>query len=211
MNRKWKIAIPIVAGILALGTGLGVVAAKSTDNSAVYQPAANYQTAGTNTALDNTTGLWYCNGVGAMMGYGPGLPVNQQVAALLDMTPAELNAQLSSGKTLAEIASANGVSQEQLMQTLMVRYQEHLRLMEQCGNLTQEQASSLTEQVRERLQTMLNTRLSNDGSGWNYMGGEMGRYYGGDSSEQQPGGDTSPQRGYGGMMGGYGGGMMGNR
>jgi hypothetical protein len=210
MNRKWKIAIPIVAGLLAIGTGIGVVAAKSADHSAVYQPAGNYQTVSTSTVPGNTTGLWYCNGVGAMMGYGAGFPVTQQVAALLGTTTADLAAQLNAGKTLAEIANANGISQDQLIQTLMVRYQEHLRLMEQCGNLTQDQASSLTEQVRERLQTMVTSQLNYDGSGWNYyMGGMVGRYYGGDSSGQQPSGDTLPQRGYGGMMGGYGGGMMG--
>jgi hypothetical protein len=210
MNRKWKIAIPIMAGILAIGTGIGVVAAKSADHSAVYQPAASYQTAGTNTALDNSTGLWYCDGIGAMMGYGAGFLVNQQVEALLGMTTDDLAAQLRSGRTLADIAGANGVSQEQLIQTVMATYENHLSLMVQYGYLTQEQANTLTEQMQERLQAMVTSQLNYDGSGWEYMGGMMGRYYGGDSSGQQPGGDTSPQRGYGGMMGGYGGGMMGS-
>lgn len=210
MNKKWKIAIPIVAGILAIGTGLGVVAAKSTDNGAVYQPAGNYQTLSTSTDSGNATGFWYCNGLGAMMGYGPGFPVTQQVAALLGTTTADLTAQLDSGETLAEIASANGVSQEQLIQTMMATYENHLSIMVQNGYLTQDQASNLTEQVRERLQTMLTSRLNYDGSGWNYMGGMMGRYYGGDSSQQQPDSSSLPQRGYGGMMGGYGGGMMGS-
>ncbi len=206
MNKKWKIVIPIVAGLLAIGTGIGVVAAKSADHSAVYQPAGNYQTASTNNALDNTTGLWYCDGVGAMMGYGAGFPVNQQVAALLGTTTADLAAQLNSGKTLADIASANGISQEQLIQTMMATYENHLSLMVQNGYLSQDQANNLTEQVQERLQTMVTSQLNYDGSGWDYyMGGMMGRYYGGDSSGQQPDGNTLPQRGYGGMMGGYGG------
>jgi len=210
MNRKWKIAIPIVAGLLAIGTGIGVVAAKSADHSAVYQPAAYYQAASTNTALDNSTGLWYCDGVGAMMGYGAGFPVNQQVAALLGTTTADLTAQLNSGKTLAEIASANGISQEQLIQAMMNAYENHLSLMVQSRYMTQEQANGLTEQVRERLQTMVTSQLNYDGSGWDYCpGGMMERYYGGDGSGQQPDGDTLPQGGYGGMMGGYGGGMMG--
>ncbi len=202
MNRKWKIAIPIVAGLLAIGTGLGVVAAKSTDNGAAYQPTANYQTASNSTAPGNMTGLWYCNGLGGMVGYGPGFQVTQQVASLLGMTTADLEAQLNSGKTLADIASAKGISQDQLIQAVMTRHEAHMRLMVQNGYLTQDQANNMTEQVRERLQTMLTTRLNNDGSGWNYMGGMMGRYYGEGNSEQQPGGEPSPQRSYGGMMGG---------
>jgi len=209
MNRKWKIAIPIVAGLLAIGTGIGVVAAKSADHSAVYQPAANYQTASTSTAPGNTTGLWYCSRLGGMMGYGPGIRVTQQVASLLGITNADLQAQLNAGKTLAEIASANGISQEQLIQAVMTRQEAHLRLMVQYGYLTQQQANTMTEQMRERLQTMLTSRLNYDGSGWDYMGSMMGRYSRGNGSQEQPGSNPMPQRGYGGMMGGYGGGMMG--
>jgi hypothetical protein len=210
MDRKWKIAIPVVAGILAIGTGLGVVAAKSTDHSAaVYQPAGNYQTASTSTAPDNTTGLWYCDAVGGMMGYGAGFPVTPQVATLLGTTTADLTAQLNSGKTLAEIASAQGITQDELIQAMMARYEAHLSLMVQYGYLTQDQANSMTEQVQERLQTMVTSQLNYDGSGWNYyIGGMMGRYYGGDDSQQQPGSESVPQPGYGGMMGGYGSGMM---
>jgi len=211
MNRKWKIAIPIVAGLLAIGTGIGVVAAKSADHSAIYQPAGNYQTVSTSAALGNTTGLWYCGGVGGMMGYGAGFPVPPQVATLLGTTTADLEAQLNSGKTLADIASANGISQNQLIQTMMAPYEAHISLMVQYGYLTQDQANNMTEQMQERLQTMVTSQLNYDNSGWGYMGGMMGLYSGGDGSQEQPGSNPVPQRGYGGMMGGYGGGMMGSR
>ncbi len=211
MDRKWKIAIPVIAGLLAIGTGLGVVAAKSTlDQSTAYQPAGNYQ-ADNSAAPGNTTGLWYCDAVGGMMGYGAGFPVTHQVATLLGTTTADLAAQLNSGKTLAEIASAQGISQDELIQAMMAPYEAHLSLMVQYGYLTQDQVNSMIEQMQARLQTMVTSQLNYDGGGWNYyMGGMMGRYYGGDSSPQQPGSDSSPQRGYGGMMGGYSGGMMGS-
>ncbi len=209
MDRKWKIAIPVVAGILAIGTGLGVVAAKSSDNNVAYRPVGTYQTLSTSTDPGNATGLWYCNAVGGMMGYGAGFPVTQQMATMLGTTTADLTAQLKSGKTLAEIASAHGISQGQLIQTMMTPYESHMNLMVQNGYLTQDQANNMIEQMQARLQTMVTSQLNYDGSGWDYMGGMMGRYYGGDSSQQQPGSDSSPQRGYGGMMGGYGSGMMG--
>lgn len=67
MNKKVKIAIPVVAGILAIGTGLGLVAAQNAGQGPAAAPA-KYDAAG---ATEDTGYEWmseYCGEAGGMMG-----------------------------------------------------------------------------------------------------------------------------------------------
>jgi hypothetical protein len=236
MDRKFKIVIPVVAGVLALSTGIGTVAVKAASQNEVGQPsAAAYQTTSQDDTLEETD-PWYCGGYGAMMGYGAGFPVTPRVADLLGTTVADLQAQLDSGKTLADIAGEKGISQDQLIQTITALYRDHLALMVKYGYLNQEAANGLTQQAQERAQTMITSQLNGETDCHDYMGSMMGEYAGGMmysrggrlGSSQQPDNIPAPgpQNGYngygemmggygggynGGMMGGYSGGMMGRR
>ncbi len=62
------------------------------------------------------------------------------LASALKLTPEELNAQLASGKTLAQIAEAQGVNQEQLAQALESAVKAGLDKAVADKVLTQEQA-----------------------------------------------------------------------
>ena len=157
-----------------------------------------------------------------MMGWNRML-LTPQVATLLGTTVSDLEAQLNSGKTLAELAAAKGVSQDQLKQTMLAPANDMLALMLKYGYLTQEQVDSMTQRMQDVVQTMMTAQikdLDNDmrdimqdmmgSNGYGMMGG-----WGNQS--QQPGSSTTPQQtpstaprgGFGGMMGG--GGMMGWR
>ena len=115
MNKKLVIAVSIIAGVLAVSTGVGVAFAKGADQPS--GAAANYASLPANNSA-NSSAVGYCGGPGGMMGWNHML-LTPQVATLLGTTVSDLEAQLTSGKTLAELAAAKGVSQDQLKQTML--------------------------------------------------------------------------------------------
>jgi hypothetical protein len=198
INKKWKIIIPIIAVVLALIAGAGIVAAKSSNTNngiqaGYYAPADNGNTA------DQTINQWYCGGSSQMMGY-----VTPQVASLLGTTTADLTTQINSGKTLSEIANAKGVSNDQLIQTLMGPYLDHMAVNVKYGYLTQAQADIMAQQAQTRLQTVITGKISSSNGFWGNMGDMMKGWFGGTSSSAANSAATGS-----GMMGGSGRGMMG--
>lgn len=201
MNKKLRIVIPVVAGVLAISAGIGVAAAKTSGQNAVYQPFGHYQIISASADTDNTTGPWHC-GFGGMMGYGAGSQVTPPVATLLGTTVADLEIQLNSGKTLADIAGDKGISREQLIQTIIAPYSDHLDIMVKYGYLTREQANNLLQQARERAQaTITSTFQGDDDYGWGHMGGMMNGW---GYAQQQPRTNGAPRSGSGGMMNNWG-------
>ena len=69
------------------------------------------------------------------------------LAEALNLTPEELNAQLESGQTLVQIAEAQGVSQEQLTDTLEKSVKAGLEQAVADGVLTQSQAEAMLEHM----------------------------------------------------------------
>ncbi|MBU2609273.1 MAG: hypothetical protein KKF26_08150 [Chloroflexi bacterium] len=127
-------------------------------------------------------------------------PTLVRVAEALGLTPEELNTDLQTGETLAEIARDQNVPEDTVIAAIIAPYAEQLKLQVRYGYLTQEQADALLETAREHASSLLEQNLSSTGENadwWQemegYCGSTMGNY--GDST------------GYGGMMGG---GMMGN-
>jgi hypothetical protein len=183
VNKKLVIAVPLIAGVLAISTGVGVAFAKNADQAATQ---ANYAAAPAgNPGTSNQVG--YCGGYGGRMAWNGGL-ISQQVADLLGTTVADLQSQLDSGKTLAELAAAKGVSQDQLLQTMLAFFDDQMTLMQKYGYLDQDQITSMTEQMKTRLQAVINGQAADYSNGmWDYMDDMMGG------------------NGYGyGMMGGWG-------
>ena len=220
MNRKLVISVPIVAGVLALSTGVGVAFAKGADQSSAA--TANYAALPANSSA-NSNAVGYCGGFGGMMGLNR-MVLTPQVAALLGTTVADLEAQLSSGKTLAELAAAKGVSQDVLKQTMLAPAKDMMALMLKYGYLTQEQIDSMTQRMQTVVQSMMTAQirdLDNDmwdimrdmmgSNGYGMMGGwnNQSQQSGSSAAGQQPAPSTAPRGGFGGMMGG--GGMMGWR
>lgn len=210
MNKKLMIAIPVAAGVLAIATGVGIASAKGVDQTS-NRNIANYAAAPDTTNSNNSTPTVYCGNFGGMMGFGAGQGlVSQQVATLLGTTVADLQSQLNSGKTMMDIAGAKGVSQDQLVKTMMAPFNDQMGLMLKYGYLTQDQVNNMTAQMQQRLQTMITSKIST-GNGYGpgsmmqgYSGGMMGGY-----APQTQTTPAVPGSGLGGMMGGNRGGMMG--
>jgi hypothetical protein len=198
MKKTWKIGLLVGALVLALGTGVGIAVAKTAGTGQTIQ--AGYYAANNSTEdyANQNVNQWYCGGRGPMMGY-----LTPQVASLLGLTQSDLQNQLASGKTLAELAAAKNVSQDLLTQAMLGPYTDHLAVMVKYGYLTQAQADSYAQQAKIRLQTVITSRIGTSGG----FGGMMRGWFDGDQSQ------TAPPSGYygPGMMGGGFGGMMGRR
>jgi len=224
MNKKLMFAIPIMAMVLAVGTGAGIVYAKSAEPGASYKPISNYASTATTPSNTQAT-VAYCGGFGGMMGQGAGQGlVTSQLANLLGTTVVDLRAQLDAGKPLSEIAATKGVSQDQLIQTMTAPFNDQMSLMLKYNYLTQDRINSMTQQMSQRLQTLITSPLNSaDENGWGFMqdmmddygSGMMNNYGGGmmggwgnpqvqpgtTQTPQSPGSTSTPRTGFGGMMG----------
>lgn len=209
MKTKLIIGTLGLASVLAVGTGVGIAMAKSASNNSNVQAGYYAPSDGANFAGE-TVNQWYCGGSGLMGGY-----MTPYLATLLGTTTADLQTQFDSGKTLADIASAKGVSQDQLIQTMMGPYSDHLALMVKYGYLTQAQADTMSQQAWTRLQFVITTNVTSNAGPSGGFGGMMnglgGMMRGWSNSTPQSGTNSSPGSGYGMTGGGAGRGMMGGR
>lgn len=210
MNKRMKIAIPVVASVVAIGTGIGLAAANSGNQNTAQTPSANYEAATTST-VDSGTVPQFCGGATGTGMMGQAIQVTtQRVATLLGTTTTDLQTQLQSGKTLAGIATEKGVTQEALAQTILGPMTDQMNLMVKYGYLTQDQADTMLQRMKTAVQTLTTSKIT-DLNGLGLMGQMMGNdgfggMMGGSGTQQQ---GTTPRNG--GMMGGAGrGGMMGS-
>jgi hypothetical protein len=147
------------------------------------------------------------------------------LSEILGLTPEEIQQQYIEGKTLLEIAEAQGVSEEQVVDAIVAERAEVLQQQVEAGIITQEQADAMIELMREHVSLSLESATTVDpsaGTGFGQGAGGVGPGYGGMMGGGSQG-IGAGQGGYGGMMGGgqgtgngqagyggmMGGGMMG--
>jgi hypothetical protein len=110
-------------------------------------------------------------------GFGHGGPMSLDAAAsYLGLTTAELQAQLASGKTLAQIAVDKGKTVAGLKQAITDQAKATLDAAVKAGNITQAQADAMLARMTARLDDMVNgTRPTRgDGDGDHGFGGPLG-------------------------------------
>ena len=110
-----------------------------------------------------------CGGFGGgygMGGFGYHGTMSGLLAEALGMTLDQLSAALAEGKTIVEIAADKGVSLEDLVAALIAPRAEYLSQAVANGDLTQEQADWMLEEMTEHM----TWRLENMGIG-SYGGG----------------------------------------
>ena len=109
-------------------------------------------------------------GPGGLFGGGPGLKfgfgigpafragddVFATAATYLGLTEAELKTQLGSGKTLAEIATAQGKTADGLVQALYDAQKKQLDAAVTAGKLTQSQEDAILANSKDRLTALVN-------------------------------------------------------
>lgn len=160
MNKKLKIAIPVIAGIMAVGTGIGIAAART-----AAQAPSSLQLDFDTTLTPSTTpatgaGRGVCGGVGFLRMRGAALQVTgARIAAVLGITTDELKADLQAGQTLADIAKAKGVSQDTLVQTIIAPVNDQLDVLVKYGYMTKDQETTRLQQIKAKVETLITKKL----------------------------------------------------
>ena len=185
MFKKSSIAVLVVI-VLALGVA-GIAFAQDptppTDGVCPY---------------GGTCGGYGTGGYGGMHGYGYQGTMPAILADALGMTSEELYAALSDGQTIAELAAAQGVEMDALVDALIAPRTLQLEQAVLDGYMTQEQADWMIEMMT----TQMAWRLESLNLGYGGQGG-----YGGGGCGMMGGGSYGGQ--HGGSYGGRHGGGMG--
>ena len=81
---------------------------------------------------------------------------SETVSALLGLTTEEIQAQRQEGKSLVEIAAAQGVSEDTLVEAILAAMQEAIQEKVEAGILAEEQADLMFQQMEQRIIEALN-------------------------------------------------------
>ena len=106
---------------------------------------------------------------------GHGLGHLSAAAAYLGLSESELQTQLASGKTLADVAKAKGKSVDGLVSALLADEKKELDAAVAAGRLTQGQADQLLANATQRITDMVNGTMPGPGD----HGGPMHGWHGG--------------------------------
>ncbi|MGC5326158.1 hypothetical protein [Brevibacillus sp. SYSU BS000544] len=98
--------------------------------------------------------------------WGHGFKDNKELFDLLKLDAEKLQTELKAGKSLAEIAKAQGIAVEKVVELLVKQHEAQLETAVKDGKLTQEQATKMKEKMTERVTSMVNnTHPKGDGIG----------------------------------------------
>jgi hypothetical protein len=95
-------------------------------------------------------------GPGPALGIAVGPPFGAAAVTYLGLTPEELRAQLEGGKTLAQIASAQGKSVDGLKSAIFAGAKEQLDQAVAAGELTATQEQTMLARLQEHLDNIIN-------------------------------------------------------
>ena len=156
MNNQLRSVIAGTAIVVAMGTiGLGVV------GNAHAQPVKSSSITMLNTSMSSVNG--------GPQGGGKNVAA---IASVLKLTEAELKTQVQSGQTLAQIATAQGVSVQSVIAVLVADMQVHIAGEVTSGEITQAQADSKLAGLIAKVTEMVNTVRPARGEGM--RGGPQG-------------------------------------
>jgi hypothetical protein len=150
MNKQLKGVIAGTAIVVAMGTiGLGVV------GSAQAQPIKSGSVTALNTSATSSNVAQQAAGMrGGPQGSGKSAAA---IASVLKLTEAELKTQVQSGKTLAQIATAQSVSVQSVIDVLVADMQAHIAEEVASGEMTQAQADTKLAGITTKVTEMVNT------------------------------------------------------
>jgi hypothetical protein len=134
MKKNWKIAsVVVIAVALIAGAGSFVLAQTAEDG---MQPGMH-------------SGVLGGHGMHGLAGDAAA------VTNLLGLTPDELTSLRAEGKSLAEIAVTKGVSEDALVSAIITAHQEAMQAAVASGNITQEQAALMLQNMEQRVRQMV--------------------------------------------------------
>lgn len=147
--KRFIVAAILVGALVALVGGTALAAGPITPPGQGFGAAVGTQ----------ATDTFPCGGAGAagmMRGRAPtwaGEP--GAVAELLDMTDEEIQAERQAGKSLAQIAVEQGVSEETLISTILEAKKDALAKLVADEKLTQAQSDLMIQNMTDRVKAMV--------------------------------------------------------
>ncbi|RNB81461.1 hypothetical protein EDM59_22795 [Brevibacillus nitrificans] len=108
-------------------------------------------------------------------GGGFGYEKNEELLTLLNLDAAKLSEELKAGKTLAQVAEAQGVDEDDVIALLVKQEEAKLAEAVKAGKLTQEQADKMTENSAERVKAMVENTHQDRGHGKMMFGFGFGK------------------------------------
>ncbi|MEX0865503.1 MAG: hypothetical protein WD269_11645 [Acidimicrobiia bacterium] len=96
---------------------------------------------------------------GRFVGRVPGLMVFAEAADIIGIEPGDLREALADGSTLAEVAGANGVEPETLVEGLVAALEEKLDQLVENGEITEEKAAQILENAPDRIENFVNAEV----------------------------------------------------
>ncbi|MGG0939510.1 hypothetical protein ABHN11_26255 [Brevibacillus centrosporus] len=98
------------------------------------------------------------------MGFVVNLHSNAELASLLKLDADKLQEQLKSGKTLADVASAQGVAKEEVVALLTKQQKDQLAAEVASGKLSQEEADKRGSDLEARVKSMVEGTFAQGGN-----------------------------------------------
>ncbi|WP_419878314.1 hypothetical protein [Brevibacillus centrosporus] len=98
------------------------------------------------------------------MGFVVNLHSNAELASLLKLDADKLQEQLKSGKTLADVASAQGVAKEEVVALLTKQQKDQLAAEVASGKLSQEEADKRGADLEARVKSMVEGTFAQGGN-----------------------------------------------
>jgi hypothetical protein len=167
--KRFIVAAILVGALAALVGGTALAAGPVTPPGQGLGPAAGVQ----------DSRAWPCGaaGAGGMMGRGAPTWAGEQdaVAELLDMTQEEVQAERLAGKSLAQIAVEQGVSEQDLIDAMLSAKKDALAELVAGGKLSQAQADLMIQNMADRVKTMVERTDVGPASGRGGARGMMGQ------------------------------------
>ena len=164
MSLKRKLTLGAAGALALTGAGAAVAAASGHSPGHAKTPAARSSSTSISSLLGRA-------GHVGRPGMGPGDDV-AAAATYLGITTAQLQSDLQSGKTLAQVADATaGKSSAGLVAALVAHEKTEIAAAVTAGKLTQAQADQITANLQQRFTDMVNgTRPAGPGPGFGRPG-----------------------------------------
>lgn len=171
--KRFIVIMILVGALTTLLAGMALAAGPLTTSAQGFGPGRGIHAPGTGLTTGSARS-------GGMMGAGAPAWAGQpeEVATLLNMTTAQIQAERLAGKSLVQIAAGQGVSKETLVATILAAKRADLASLVAEGKLTQAQADAISANMETQVVTMVERTsvgpAANRGQGRPGMGGLRG-------------------------------------
>jgi hypothetical protein len=175
MYRFWKVIAIVAMALALLGLGATLALAQGTLPAISATPSFTGVMNGMMGGRYGGTMGGMMGGQGGMMMGGPHGPLVDIAAAALNMTRAELLAELNAGNSIAQVAEKRGVPLDNIVAAFMTSHEGAMHAAVEAGRMTQAQADTMLARMRDHVRARLTSAWQpgqNSMPGWMDQNGD---------------------------------------